>query len=72
MKQNKGFRTGHDDNAEDALKKAVKLAPIKKSGKEKHYLYSDLEDEDEDLELNYRERESILDYFDDGEEEDNL
>ena len=67
MKQNKGLRTGHDDNAEDALKKAVKLSPIKKSGKDKHYLYSELDDED-DMELDYRKRNSILDYFDDEEE----
>ena len=67
MKQNKGLRTGHDDNAEDALKKAVKLSPIKKSGKDKHYLYSELDDED-DMELDYRKRDSILDYFDDEEE----
>ncbi len=68
MKQNKGFRTGYDDHAEDALKKAVKLPPMKKSGKERHYLYNELDDE-EDPELDYRERESILDYFDDEEEE---
>ncbi len=71
MKQDKGFRTGHEDNAEDALKKAVKLPPMKKSGKERHQLYSELEEEDDELELDYREHESILDYFDDGEE-DNL
>lgn len=68
MKQTNGIRTGHDDHAEDALKKPVKLPPIKKSGKERHYLYSELEEE-EDLELDYRQRESILDYFDDGEED---
>lgn len=66
MKHNKGLRTGHKDNAEDALKKAVKLPPMKKSGKEKHYLYSELEEED--LELDYPRRESILDYFDEEEE----
>lgn len=68
MKQNKGIRTGHQDNAEDALRKAVKLSPMKKSGKDKHYLYSDFDDED-DIGPDYRKRESILDYFDDGEED---
>lgn len=68
MKQDNGIRTGHDDHAEDALKKAVKLPPMKKSGKDRHNLYSELEEED-DLELDYREKDSILDYFDDGEED---
>ncbi len=69
MKQNKGIRTGHSYEAEDAVKKAVKLPPIKKSGKEKHYLYSDLGEEDDDPALDYRGKESILDYFDEEEEQ---
>lgn len=69
MKQNIGIRTGHNENAEDALKKAVKLSPIKKSGKERHHLYSELDEEDDDMSLDYREKDSILDYFEDAEEE---
>ncbi len=51
------------------MKRAAKLDPIKKSGKERHALYSRLDD-DEDFELqSLRKRESAFDYFDDGEEE---
>lgn len=71
MKATKDFR-GRSDNfgAEDSVKRAAKLDPIKKSGKERHSLYSQL-DEDEDLELiQVKKRDSILDYFDDGQEEE--
>lgn len=70
MKSTNDFRvkSGAFD-PEDLMKKAKKLDPIKKSGKEKRAFYSELdEDDDEDL-SSYRKRESILDYFDDGEDE---
>ena len=52
---------------DDAIRKPSKLDPIRKSGKERHSLYD--ADNDEDEELDYRgKRESVLDYFDDGEE----
>ncbi len=71
MKTTKDFRgRGNDFGAEDSLKRAAKLDPIKKSGKERHVLYSQI-DEEEDMELiRVRKKDSILDYFDDGEEED--
>ena len=71
MKATKDFRgRGGDFGAEDSLKRAAKLDPIKKSGKERHVLYSQI-DEEEDMELiRVRKKDSILDYFDDGEEED--
>ena len=70
MKSNKGIRTvGHDHNAGDTVRKAVKLPPIKKSGKERHELYSSIE-EDDDMAIGYRRRESVLDYFDDVEGDD--
>lgn len=69
MKSNNVFRTkGHDRESEDTTKKAVKLPPIKKSGKERHELYGSLDDEDDDTSLGYRRRESALDYFDDMED----
>lgn len=73
MKATKDFRgRGGDFGSEDSVKRAAKLDPIKKSGKERHALYSQI-DEDEDMELlRVRKRDSILDYFDDGEEEDDL
>lgn len=62
---------GKSDNFDsaDMLKKAMKLEPIKKSGKERHAIFGELEEEEE-LSLNYKKRESVLDYFDDGEEID--
>ena len=70
MKTEKHFRSQADNgrNTEDLIRKAAKLEPIRKSGKERHALYSELDDEDPELE-SYRAKESILDYFDDGEEE---
>lgn len=70
MKPNKEFRGKSNANAaDDVVKKAAKLPPIKKSGKEKHMIFSSLEEED-DFELqSYRKKESVLDYFDDEEEE---
>ncbi len=57
-----------DFDSEDSMKRAAKLDPIKKSGKERHALYSRLDD-DEDFELqSLRKRESAFDYFDDGDE----
>ena len=73
MKATKDFRgRGGDFGSEDSVKRAAKLDPIKKSGKERHALYSQI-DEDEDMELlRVKKKDSILDYFDDGEEEDDL
>lgn len=69
MKSTKDFRPG----SEDTTKKATKLEPIRKSGKERHTLFKTLDQDDEDAELNaLRKRESILDYIDDGEEEEDL
>ena len=69
MKSNNEFRAkGHVQDPEEKTKKAVKLPPIKKSGKERHSLYSSLEDDDE-LPLDYKKRESVLDYFDDTDED---
>ena len=63
MKTQKGIRE-HDA---DELRKAKRLEPIRKSGKERHALYSsfDAEDAEEILPL---KRESVLDYLDEEEE----
>ena len=63
MKTPKGIRE-HDA---DELRKAKRLDPIRKSGKERHSLYRSI-DEEEEEELMPR-RESILDYLDDQDEE---
>ncbi len=65
MKSVRDFRPTHQ--AEDSMKKAVKLEPVKKSGKERHQLYDDLDDDDQQLDY-YKKKESVLDYFDDGPE----
>ena len=74
MKSIKDFRSKQQSfDSEDSMRRASNLEPIKKSGKEKHSLYSRLDDDDDDddVELrSLRKRESAYDYFDDGEESD--
>lgn len=67
MKSTKDLRA--TSKPEDSLRKAAKLEPIKKSGKERHQMLEELDDDDVELET-YKKRESILDYFEDDEEED--
>lgn len=57
MKTSKGIRE-HDA---DELRKAKRLEPIHKSGKERHTLYSNLDEDDDEL---VTKRESVLDYLD--------
>ena len=63
MKTQKGIRE-HDA---DELRKAKRLEPIRKSGKERHALYSRFDEEDEE-EILPLKRESVLDYLDEEEE----
>ena len=63
MKTPKGIRE-HDA---DELRKATRLEPIRKSGKERHALYSSFDEEDEE-EILPLKRESVLDYLDEEEE----
>ena len=63
MKTQKGIRE-HDA---DELRKAKRLEPIRKSGKERHSLYRSI-DEEEEEELLPLKRESVLDYLDEEEE----
>jgi hypothetical protein len=65
MKTNKDFRINEPDS--DNLQRGTKLAPIRKSGKERHSLYSGLHNDDDDDEVNFHvsKRESVLDYYDD-------
>lgn len=63
MKTTKGGRA-HDT---DELRKAKRLEPLHKSGKERHTLYRRLDEEDEEYDVRPK-RESALDYFDDEEE----
>ena len=63
MKTQKGIR----EHETDELRKAKRLEPMRKSGKERHSLYRSI-DEEEEEELMPR-RESVLDYLDDQAEE---
>ena len=63
MKTQKGIR----EHEADELRKAKRLEPIRKSGKERHSLYCSI-DEEEEEELMPR-RESVLDFLDDQDEE---
>ena len=65
MKTQKGIRE-HDA---DELRKAKRLEPMRKSGKERHSLYTQFDEEEEDAAFGYKaKQESVLDYYDDGEE----
>lgn len=72
MKSQKDFRT-NQTQAADSLRKAVKLEPIRKSGKVRHEIYKGIshsDDEEDDEEYSsIKKRESILDYMGDEEEE---
>lgn len=63
MKTQKGIR----EHEADELRKAKRLEPMRKSGKERHSLYRSIDEEKEE-ELMPR-RESVLDYLDDQDEE---
>ena len=63
MKTQKGIRE-HDT---DELRKAKRLEPIRKSGKERHTLYSRYEEEDDEEEYVPAKRESAYAYLDDEE-----
>ena len=63
MKTQKGIR----EHEADELRKAKRLEPMRKSGKERHSFDRSI-DEEEEEELMPR-RESVLDYLDDQDEE---
>ncbi len=68
MKAVKNFRRSGAADAEEVFKRATKLAPNRKSGKERHSLYAQFDDE-EDAAFDYQaKQESVLDYYDDTEE----
>ena len=66
MKTPKGIRE-HDA---DELRKAKRLDPIRKSGKEPHSLYRSIDEEDDENLLGTTRRESVLDYLDEGDDEE--
>ena len=66
MKTPKGIRE-HDA---DELRKAKRLDPIRKSGKERHSLYRSIDEEDDEDLLGTTRRESVLDDLDEGDDEE--
>ena len=66
MKTPKGIRE-HDA---DELRKAKRLDPIRKSGKERHSLYRSIDEEDDENLLGTTRRESVLDYLDEVDDEE--
>ena len=66
MKTPKGIR---EDDA-DELRKAKRLEPIRKSGKQRHSLYRSIDEEDDENLLGTTRRESVLDYLDEGDDEE--
>ena len=66
MKTPKGIRE-HDA---DELRKAKRLDPIRKSGKERHSLYRSIDEEVDENLLGTTRRESVLDYLDEGDDEE--
>ena len=66
MKTPKGIRE-HDA---DELRKAKRLDPIRKGGKERHSLYRSIDEEDDEDLLGTTRRESVLDYLDEGDDEE--
>jgi len=53
------------NDSNDEMRKAKRLAPRNKSGKERHALYASLDDEEQEDDYYVPARESALDYFDD-------
>lgn len=71
MKSQKGLKVKeHPSDSYDVIRKPAKLEPARKSGKERHSIFGIIDDDADELEEEFRKRESVLDYFDDGEEEE--
>jgi len=66
MKTQKGIR----EHEADELRKAKRLEPMRKSGKERHSLYRSIDEEDDEDLLGTTRRESVLDYLDEGDDEE--
>ena len=60
MKTNKGVRSSEPT---DELRKAKRLEPNQKSGKTRHSIYRELDEEEDFVQELRPKRESALDYF---------
>lgn len=68
MKSTRDFRPSSDRFDTEDLRRGTKLSPVKKSGKDRYSIYGSDEDDDE-LSFMIAKKESVLDYFDDGEDD---
>lgn len=68
MKTNKGVREPARFDTDD-LRRGTRLAPARKSGKDRRRIFAN-EDDEEDDPVPVTRRESAFDYYDDGEEEE--
>lgn len=68
MKTQKGFR---NEKSTNELRKAKRLEPMVKSGKERYHLYRELDDnsDDDSNDELITKQKSILDYFDDNDDD---
>lgn len=67
MKSTKDFREPAGRFGSEDMRRGTKLAPAKKSGKERYSIYTGA-DEDDEL-YSMPKRESVFDYFDDVEDD---
>ena len=58
--------TGREPVRFGRLRRSTKLAPAKKGGRERYSVYDG--DDEEEMSLSLSKKESVFDYFDDGEE----
>lgn len=73
MKSQKGPKvSGYTSDTEDVIRKPAKLEPVRKSGKDKITFHGKFDDDVDELDedFGYRKRESVLDYFDDGDDDE--
>lgn len=62
-------KSSFHDSSEDKLRKATKLEPIKKNSKESKQFLKESDEDLDELDYKFKKRESVLDYFDDGNED---
>ena len=65
MKSNKDFKPARQQQNPDSMRKATKLSPMRKSGKDKYTMYEEIDSEDDETYTSEKKRESVLDYYDD-------
>ncbi len=65
MKSTKDFKSPRAEHDSDSMRKATKLSPMRKSGKDRHSMFEDMDEQSDEEYTEPKKRESILDYYDD-------